>query len=244
MRHARGQRHSTFFGGPLVLKSFSAFLLVAVTASLANADVIPPIGLAPGSEYQLILVTADTTNAISTNISTYNTFVSTEAALNSGLPAATWYAVGSTETVNANVNAPNVMADGSYLPVYNTAGILVSSNASGGLYAGSILSPVGYNQYGSSDNAQVWTGSAADGVAEKLTPTLGALGTANVEYGAANLGGGSWLQRNIQEPALPNPLYGLSSPITVPSPEPATITLFGSALSLLAGYRLLRRRAA
>ena len=80
-------------------KSLAIFLLAAAIASLAApvmADIIPPIGLAPGSEYQLIFVTAGTTNAESTDISTYNAFVMAEAALNPLLPTATWDAVGST----------------------------------------------------------------------------------------------------------------------------------------------------
>ena len=108
-------------------KSIVFFLLGAVAicalhAADLMADIIPPIGLAPGSEYQLIFVTADTTTATSTDITTYNSFVTTEAGLNPSLPSATWDAVVSTATVNANVNAPNVMVDGSYLPVFNTQG--------------------------------------------------------------------------------------------------------------------------
>jgi hypothetical protein len=51
------------------------------------ATVVPPTGLAPGSKYQMVFVTADGTPATSTDIFDYNAFARSEAApLNSLLP--------------------------------------------------------------------------------------------------------------------------------------------------------------
>ena len=129
-----------------------------------RADFIPP-NLSPGSQYQLIFVTADTTIPGSSNINSYNSFVQSEAALNPSLPSATWTVVGSTASVDALTNSPNIMVGGSYLPVYNTQGVLVSDEATGGLYAGFYPSPVevGYTQFGVYDPTDVWTGTESNG---------------------------------------------------------------------------------
>jgi hypothetical protein len=225
-------------------------LFVAFAASITApvmADIIPPIGLAPGSEYQLIFATADTTTATSTDITTYNTFVTTQAGLNPSLPSATWTDIGSTATVAADVNAPNVMVDGSYLPVYNTQGILVSDEASGGLYSGVLdhIAPVEYDQYGSAASSDyhegfVFTGTDVNG-ASMPTSHLGAANKVTVAYSiyATQI----WMDGGLQLASASYGLYALSSPL-VATPEPASLTLLGSALSLLAGYRLLKRRRA
>src|ERR1700730_10846629 len=116
-------------------KSVAVFLLAvfaALSATQLMATVIPPIGLAPGSQYQLIFVTGDSITPGSSNIADYNAFAAAEAALSPSLPVATWHVVGSTASINANVNAPS-----GDVPVYNTQGIEVASAA--GLYTGSLL---------------------------------------------------------------------------------------------------------
>ena len=67
---------------------FGAISLFALPASQLVADVVLPAGLTPGSQYQLIFVTADPHNAVSFNISDYNDFVSSEAAPAQGFPPA------------------------------------------------------------------------------------------------------------------------------------------------------------
>jgi len=227
-------------------KSLAAFLpaaLVISLASLAKGDIIPPIGLAPGSPYQLIFVTADATVGSYGTEAPYNTFVNAEAALNPLLPSSTWYAVtgtadstSTTDASNAYVNAPNLLVDGSYLPVYNTQGILVSSNASGGLYSGSILQPVAYDQYGnSSGGVFVWTGSNKTGEAFSEI----SLGHSTVELGASNLAGSLWMDHAFGNSVTSTQsLYALSS-VLVSTPEPSTLVLarLGIAGLLLAARR-------
>jgi hypothetical protein len=242
-------------------KSADILLLGAVIAGILHtgtvmADIIAPIGLAAGSEYQLIFVTYGTTNAESNDISTYNAFVSAQAALNPLLPAATWDAVASTATVEALTNAPNATIGGGYVPVYNTQGIEVSGSE--GLYTPSGESPLNgifYDQYGSappsvSPSNYVWTGSKYGGV-------FGTAGGAHGIFTEATLGGpnnpitgddgaayvGNWMTwDDSQSTSALLPMYALSSVLTVPSPEPATVSLLGSALALLAGHRLFGRR--
>ena len=89
-------------------RSAASILTMALLlmGSKAQASIIPPIGLAPGSEYQLIFVTQGTIKATSSQESTYNTFVTTQAALNTNLPSATWTAITSVTGTAASSNAP------------------------------------------------------------------------------------------------------------------------------------------
>jgi hypothetical protein len=198
------------------------------------AAIIPPIGLAPGSQYQLIFVTADKLDALSSTEAPYNAFVAAEVSLNPSLPVATWHAVTSTtDGTNANTNA---LSNG--LPIYNTQGIEV---ATAGLYTGSVLNPVSYDQFG---NLTVtiggeWTGTTPFGVGEPghrmadQFPEVGdSISTTFLLEAAVS----------PEDASLQRPLYALSSPITVPSPEPATLKLLASAFLLLGGRRLIRWR--
>ena len=88
------------------------------------AAFIAPTGLMPGSQYQILFVTADTTDGTSGSESSYNNFVQTEAApLTAVLPArTTWCAITSTfDGTNYNNAADNIANDPS-LPVFNTQG--------------------------------------------------------------------------------------------------------------------------
>jgi hypothetical protein len=232
-----------------MIRFCTGFLIAALAAFNVTplmATVIPPIGLAPGSPYQLIFVTTDTIVGSYGTEAPYNAFVNAEAALgvSSGLPSTTWTAITSTaDGTKASDNAPWLG-----LPIYNTQGIQVNLPTQS-LYSGSVSSPVRYDQYGLDPQipSATWTGSTALG--EPWVP-LGSQGVHSVSdffaLAASNgyfTGSGSaWLegQFNLFPQYSSFPVYALSSPLGVP--EPATLTLFGSALVLLGGRRLLRRR--
>ena len=128
------------------------------------AAIIPP-NLPPGSQYQLIFVTAGTRDATSGTISGYNTFVAAQAALNPSLPrGVTWRAVGSTSNINANLNAPSLD-----LPVYNTQGVEVVS-AKTGLYSSSLMNPITFDQFGNptSSGVDVWTATYGGGTGDPI----------------------------------------------------------------------------
>jgi hypothetical protein len=228
-------------------RRFTASLLAALAAlALADApllaDVIAPIGLAPGSQYQLIFVTAVGRNANSSDIEDYNTFVTAEAAQGEpfGLPVTTWHAVASTDDVDANVNAPS-----GALPVYNTAGELVAA-AGVGIYTGTLTNAVGYDQFGAvaieAQFSNVWTGSDFQGFGIPGA-TLGSAGE-DSEVGQIAVDS-TWLQfalaPRFDEVALERPLYALSEPLTT-VPEPSALALVAAALLMIGGERWIRRR--
>jgi hypothetical protein len=185
----------------------------------------------------LVFVTADGRDATSSNVADYNTFVTNEAALNALLPAATWNAVGSTATVDAN-------APSGGLSVYNTAGQLVAT-AGTGLYTATLVNPILYDQFGNAQphDDSVWTGSDSNGTDYNNPPLLGI----GASIGATALGdatatSANWVHDGNHTQSAALPLYALSTAITVPTPEPATLTLLGSALLPLGGIGILRRQ--
>lgn len=210
--------------------------LAALSAAQLSAAVVEPIGLAPGSQYQLVFVTADRQQATSSNIADYNTFVAGEAALNPLLPAATWRAVVSTSSINANVNAPS-----GGLPVYNTQGVEVATGATG-LYTANLVNAIDYDQFGLTGNSLAWTGSLSNGSAAGASPMGGALVTFGDPHQANS---GHWAESvpgATSTSTILGPMYALSSTLTVPTPEPATLTLLVAAFLTIGGMRLLRRR--
>ncbi len=166
--------------------SSSCFLLAAFAALSTTrlmADVIAPVGLPPGSPYQLIFVTADGIPATSTTEAPYNTFVNSEAALSPTLPASSWHAMTSTaDGTNANVNAPS-----GGVPVYNTIGQLVATAATG-IYISDLGSEISYDQFGNlayndpapyAADGVIWTGSILPGLVAPGFP----LGVNGAEFG-------------------------------------------------------------
>jgi hypothetical protein len=114
-----------FFGCLTAMLQFVTPLLASVT--LPN--------LVPGSQYQLLFVTADTIQATSSNIDDYNSFVTQEAGLNHSLPSdVTWHAVCSTSSTPAISNAPTW----NDIPIYGTNGQLIAYGGSNlwGTYLG------------------------------------------------------------------------------------------------------------
>ena len=85
-----------------------AIAVLFLTPATTYASIFVPDGLSPGDTYHFAFVTSGYTNAASSNIADYNSFVNQQAEL-SGATTETWginwYAIGSTETVDARDNA-------------------------------------------------------------------------------------------------------------------------------------------
>lgn len=145
-----------------------------------------------------------------------------------------WHAVGTTTSVDALINAPDFD-----VPVYNTQGILLATAATG-IYNGTLLSPVQYDQFGSSETTQVWTGTQPDGG----TAEGNQLGDYPI-IGFSSDSTDSWIDGAITESNNRLlPIYALSSPITEGAsvPEPATVTLLFSAFLVIGGIQVVGRR--
>jgi len=139
-----------------------------------------------------------------------------------------WLAIGST----GSVNAIDHIGQGS-TPVYLSNGTLVTpSTTTAGLWSGvlvhqinldlatNIVPPVNF----------VWTGTNPTG-----TGFGGPLGSATPQTGANTDTAGSWISSGRSPNGDLRDLYGISSDLTVPQsvvPEPATLTMLGTALSV------------
>jgi hypothetical protein len=209
------------------VKNLGLLVLAVVglpSRSFAGTIVTVPTGLAPGSQYRLVFVTADTYTATSSSITDYNNDVNTEAAA-SALAAlgTTWLDIGSTATVNA---IDNIGID-SGVPIYDLEGNLIANDA-----GNPIFSPIMFTELGTYLYTLVWTGSTWEGD----TSAGSALGDpGDVIYGVDGLTNDhQWITAGFDSPSdgALNGLYGISEVLTVPSatPEPST-----TAMVILAG---------
>ena len=220
--------------------------LAALSTSHLMASVIPPIGLAPGSPYQLVFVTYAAIPGTSPSEAPYNTFVNSEAGASPTLPVSIWHAVTSTaDGTNADVNAPSPAGG---LPVYNTAGQLVATAATG-LYTAPLVNPIEFDQFGNlatqapdpwSANAWTWTGSQLPGVAVPGAELGSFVGGTEVGINVATIP--TWITALTFASTNALQVYALSGTLISPIPEPTSITLFGSGVLLLCAMRLHHRR--
>ena len=219
-----------------------AFATIVFSAAHLGATVILP-SLPAGTQYQIIFATQGGHNGTSADITVYNSFVSMWANNNATLAGlgVQWNAVASTVAVSANVNAPST----GY--VFNTAGQMVAS-PDHPLYSGSLLQTVAFDQDGTRDGGQrpvtftpqILTGSDGFGNGAPNQQLGGTVPTGSmIQYrdGQVSALDAAWLCGTTTN--LPLSMYALSSPITVVVPEPATLVLLGSAVSLVGGFRLL-----
>ena len=70
------------------------------------------------------------------------------------------------------------------------------------------------------------------------------MGSADAEFGDSNQMTTSWITGSTgTSSGVPWPIYALSSPITVPAPEPGMLSLLGAAVAGFGGAFFVRRRA-
>ena len=173
---------------------------------------VPP-GLAPGTKYRLVFVTANSYYAFSTDISIYNATVNNEAAAQSLLAAlgTSWLCICSTASKNAMAN----IGQDTGVPIYNLDGRLVATDAtlsSGGLFSGSLINPVDYDEFGDAAATFVFTGSIPVG-SEDPDYALGDSNSPTI-VGASGDTSSNWLFFGAL--GSPRPLYAISEVLTVP----------------------------
>ena len=203
---------------------------------IARADLLftPPPGV---TAYRLVFVTDDTTAATSSDISTYNAFVTADAANNALLPSTTWTAIASTASVDALTNTACSAACEANDPIFLVDGTEIATSTTA-LFTTGILAFLDEDENGNPDSSPVWTGTNSDGTAA----TGHELGSSRPEVGADETS--AWLNGDGGRPASGLlPLYAISGEIDVSAPEPMSLSLlaFGGIATGLAG-RFRRRR--
>jgi hypothetical protein len=224
-------------------KSLLAALAVLslMSGSAQAVDLATPSGLNPGDKFRYIFLTTGTTTAASTDIATYDAFVTAQAGTTTyqGSPV-TWRAIGSTATVNARDHVGGFSTN---VPVYLVTGIKVASNlgtGTDGLWSGTLQAAVNYGIGGNqitADPLRTWTGSQDNG---NVNPGFGLGSTNGVNFGSINSTSGSWLFTDAIGSNFEYRMVGISAELTV-VPEPGTIALTVCAAGVLA-IRMLRKR--
>ena len=198
----------------------------------ANGGINPATGSdwQPGDTYRLVFMTSTTTTASSADIGTYNAFVQGVAAASTAytnLGNATWNAVGSTETVNAQVNTGTdgtgteavFLIDGTTVFATSHADIWNGLNSDG---AGGYLT-VNLDENGETSGGDVWTGSNADGTRQTSrylgnTDPANASGTGYlVTNGIIATTSRNWLVNYNRRSTSGKPMLAISEPLTIVS---------------------------
>ena len=219
--------------------------LSIVLPTATHASLYVPAGLSPGDTYQLVFVSDGGTAATSSDVSNYNNFVQSQAALSSitGTGDGIIYsAIVSTSTVDARNNALVVG------PVYNLNGELVATGFTD-IWDGGLESEINRDQFGASAGGKiVWTGSDQDGYGVSSFE----LGSGNVSVsGNSGRDGNKWIDQNREyADTAEHLIYALSSEITVPGsepiPEPSAVaiwTLLGCAFCAAISWQKRRSKS-
>jgi hypothetical protein len=234
-------RHRASRGIAAAVIASSSFICSSVVAGI-----VVPTSLSLGSKYYLAFVTQGTHNAVSTNIAVYNSFAQSQAALNPSLTGTnegvTWKALGSTASVSAVTN----LGLGEF-PIYLLNGTTKIADGASDLWDGSLDAALNRDQFLSTANVDVFTGSNSSGM-----PFL-ALGNTTTGPGPPQAGGtvivalssetNSWwiFPPNAGETADMEHFYAFSSLLTVPEPSGLAIATWGAA-SLFTAARRRRPR--
>lgn len=223
----------------LGLLPFGCCVIFFATPLVAlGAPVVVPPGVAPGAQYRLVFTTNTTTTAFSSDIATYNAFVTTSANTDPTLVGlgTSWKAIASTAAVSARDNTGTNPASVG-VPIYNLAGQLVAtSNAD--LWDGTIANAIFYDQHGVAPppgNLVVWTGTQPAGIPDEP------LGIDFPSWGQGNFATRDWVFSSYGTYGAEREflLYGMSGVLTAPVPEPGTLALcaIGGITALAIGGR-------
>lgn len=165
--------------------------------------------------YRLAFVTSATTQATSTDITAYNTFVQGLANA-AGLGGTTWKVLGSTAAVNARDNtATNPAVNGAGESIYLVDGSTLVATGYADLWDGTINSPIILDENGATRDPEpnrIFTGTWTGGT--YAAGDDGPLGYAGVvQTGRSDHSNNSWVQDWKMDSTSSNSVYALSDPI-------------------------------
>lgn len=232
------------------LRYCALLVMLLATSQLAEAAVVTiPPGLHPGDQYRLAFVTTAKTSANSSDVSYYNSFVTTAANSNSVLAAlgTTWTAIATVGISGPNsISAiQNTGTDPSSvgLPIFNLDGELVAANYQilwGNSSTGGSSPSIDVTENGTIYSGGVWSGTSATGTAISGYYPLGVQNSFIFNYkstiGNSTKGpltafqwiapdmSGNLAALNLKSVDNTYPLYALSGVITVvPEVNPAIL---------------------
>ena len=219
-----------------LLSVLSVFALAAINTGTASASpiIVTPTGLVPGGHFRVAFVTSGTTNATSSNLSTYDSFVTTDAngATYNGA-VITWQAIMSNSTTNARDHIG--LTSSSTIPIYLVWGEKVSD---GNLWSGSLLHSINQTITGGEILSTAWTDTESDGTYSSYIEN---------EYHTVGLSSQrfTWsvgAQSSIY--GTDHHLYGISEILSSSSvvPEPSTVMLAGLGGLAAWAYSYMRKR--
>ncbi|HKI18878.1 MAG TPA: hypothetical protein VKA15_13415 [Isosphaeraceae bacterium] len=226
--------------------------IAAVTGGMytpckADLALSTPTGLTAGDTFRFVFITDGRTDATSTSIGTYDTFVNSQAdgATYNG-STITWQAIGSTEPVDAiNHLGVNTSITGVYL-VNGDQVATGDGTATGGLWSGTISHAINVDINSATlSNVITWTGTLSDGQAftpyalgEAPTPSLGHPQSTGSDWVSSFTGGTI---------TVDYAMYGMSQVLTVlmaisvPEPSTGLVAVFGSAAGLVLAWSRKRK---
>jgi hypothetical protein len=230
-----------------LLSVLSIFALAAIAAGTASAgSIATPTGLDPGNQFRIVFVTTTTTPATSSDLSTYDSVVSSDATgYTYGGNSPIWKAIVSNVTTDARDHIG--LLSTSLIPLYTVDGTKVST---GNLWSGELISPIGKRIDGQQVSDGVWTGTIWNtGTAmwredppmrHQMGDLVGQTAVFGLSYGL----GADWANANLNINTASMRLYGISEVLTVPAsvPEPSTVMLVGLGGLAALGYSFNRKR--
>ena len=191
----------------------------------ANGGVNPATGQpwAVGDTYRLAFITSQTTDAQSTDISTYNSFVKSVAESSTAYPKlgnSLWNIVASTPEVDARDNTGTNPGEGTGVGIFLTDGTTKVADDNADLWNGNIDSAIGLDEnVNPLVEDRVFTGSNTNGTALVASPdgnvALGETGTAGVRTGRSDRNNGGWFVNFNTAGVNPNSVYAMSSLLRV-----------------------------
>ena len=195
----------------------ASFPYVLTVTDAAMPPITVPTGLNWGDEYRLAFVTSEVRNGASSNIASYNTFVTDVANTQPALASlgTTWRVIGSTQTVDARDNTgTNPAVDGVGVPIFLLNDTLLA-NDNLDLWDGSILVRFEIDEGGSAiQQSFVFTGTSSSGVSRGAY-ALGAGVDSDVGIGITGMTGTSWVSSGDYFYFLDQPMYALSDVLVV-----------------------------